>query len=239
VVDSFSVTAGPLRPVRSGDPAREASALAPRRWFLILAPTLAGLLAIVGAAADPAVNQDGAELVAAYADNPDPLQIKSLAYHFAYAFWGVAALMLALLVRRRGSWLANLAAVLAFLGATSVPGFLVVDFYDSAIGRIFGVEGDAQVQDALGDMWALLLMQVSGIAGLLFCLPVAALAAWRAGVLSWWTPVAVAAGIGGGFMVIGANVPGAVAMTAGFAVLSVGLARSAALRDARPADVAG
>ncbi|RZU30492.1 hypothetical protein [Blastococcus saxobsidens] len=204
-----------------------------RRWFLITAPVLAGLLAIVGAAADPAVDLDGPELYRLYAENPDPLQIKSLSYHFAYAFWGVAALLLAWSVRGRGAWLANAAVLLAFLGATSLPGFLLADFYDSGIGQAFGVEGNVAVEEAMSGMWALLAMQISGVAGFLLGLPVATLAAWRGGLLPWWAPVAVTVGIGGGFFVVGANVPGALIMTAGFTVLSVALARSHGLREGR------
>ena len=167
------------------------SARAARRWFLVAAPVLAGLLAVLGAAADPAVGLEGRDLYRLYADNPEAVQVKSLSYHFAYAFWGVAALLLAWSVRGRGAWLANLAAVLAFLGATSLPGFLL-------------------------------------------CLPVAALAAWRGGLVPWWAPVAVVAGIGGGFFLVGANVPGTLVMTAGFAALSVALARSELAGTPRP-----
>jgi hypothetical protein len=211
-------------PDRRSDPTG-ASARAARRWFLVLAPALAGLLAVVGAAADPAVDQDGRALFQAYADDPDGLQIKSLAYHFSYALWPAAALVLAGLVRRRGSWLANVAALLAFLGMTTMPGFLLADFYDSAIGQVFGADGNVAVEDRMGDMWALVVMVGTGVPGLLLCLPVAALAAWSGGLVAWWAPVAVTTGIVLGFVVIGANVPGAAVMAAGFVVLSVALAR--------------
>ena len=230
MLDSQTTTRTPTDD--SADPGRAARAA--RRWFLIAAPVLAGLLAVLGAAADPAVDLDGRELYRLYADNPDPLQIKSLSYHFAYAFWGVAALLLAWSVRGRGAWLANVAVLLAFLGATSLPGFLLADFFDSGIGQVFGVEGNVAVEEAMTGMWALLVMEISGVGGFLLCLPVAALAAWRGGLVPWWAPVAVVAGIGGGFFVVGANVPGALIMTAGFAALSVALARSRGLRGAPP-----
>lgn len=201
------------------------TALAARRWFLILAPALAGLLAIVGAAADPAVDQDGRVLFEVYAANPDAVQVKSMAYHLAYALWAVTALVLAGRVRRRGSWLANAGGVLAFLGITTVPGFLLADFYDGAIGQHFGADGALAVEESMGDMWALAVMVSSGVPGLLLCLPVALAAAWRAGLVRWWAPAAATLGIIGGFVLIGANVPGAAVMAAGFAVVSVALAR--------------
>jgi hypothetical protein len=212
----------PPAPVRTGP---LPPALAGRRWCLVLAPVLAGVLAIVGAAADPAVDQDGRALFEAYAADPDAVQVKSMAYHLAYSFWAVAALLLAGLVRRRGSWLANAGGALAFLAITTIPGFLLADFYDSAIGRQFGADGALAVEESMSDMWALTAMAGSGVAGLILCLPVATAAAWRAGLLPWWTPVAATAGIVGGFFVVGANVPGAAIMAVGFVVVSVALAR--------------
>src|ERR671910_801257 len=83
------------------------SALAARRWALIVAPVAAGAFTIVGAIADPAPGAEGRELVEAYASDPDALNIKSLGYHFAYTIWLSAALGIVGLVRRRGSWLPN------------------------------------------------------------------------------------------------------------------------------------
>lgn len=96
------------------------SALAARRWALIVAPIAAGAFTIVGAIADPAPGTEGRELVEAYAADPDALNFKSLGYHFAYTIWLAAALGIVGLVRRRGSWLANVAGGLA---AMAVPGF--------------------------------------------------------------------------------------------------------------------
>lgn len=210
------------------------SARAARRWFLVLAPVLAGLLAIGGALADPGVDLDGDAMYRIYADEPGALQWKSVLYHFSYAVWGFAALMLAAAVRRRGSWLANVAGLLGLLGISSMPGFLLADFYDSAVGQVHGVDGTLAVNRAMEDMWGLAVMAGTGTVGFLLCLPVAALAAWRAGLLRWWGALAPIAGIGGGLFAVGANVPGWALMTVGFAVLSVGLARM----DPAPGDAA-
>ena len=224
-----ATTADPAGSTRSDEPPGR-SARAARRWVLVLAPTLAGLLAIGGAVADPAVDLDGRALYELYAANPEPLQWKSVLYHFAYAVWGLAALMLVGAVRRRGSWLANLAGLLAFLGISTLPGFLLADFYDSAVGQVHGVDGALAVERAMSDMWGLAVMGLTGTVGFLLCLPVAVLAAWRAGLLPWWGALAPIAGLAVGLFVLGANVPGWAVMTAGYAVLSVGLARAG--RDA-------
>ncbi len=224
MIDSSATTAAPVR--SSHDESVGRSARATRHWVLVVAPTLAGLLAIGGAVADPAVDLEGAALYELYAANPGPLQWKSVLYHFSYAVWGLAALMLVAAVRRRGSWLANVAGLLAFLGISSLPGFLLADFYDSAIGQVHGVDGALAVEGSMEGMWGLGVLGLTGIAGFLLCLPVAVLAAWRAGLLRWWAAVAPIAGIAGGMMVLGANVPGWAVTTAGFLVLSLGLARA-------------
>ena len=221
--------------VRSARREAGSSARAARRWFLVLAPTVAGLCAIAGAMADPYTG-DGAALYEAYANEPGTLQVKALAYHFSYLFWAAAALFLSGLVRRRGSWLATVAGVLALLGISTMPGFILADFYDSAIASLFGVEGALQVEERMGGMWALPVLASTGALGLVLALPVATLAAWRAGLLAWWGAAASTAGIVVGFFVLGPTVVAGLVLTAGFLVLSVALARmDTAPGDAVPA----
>lgn len=153
--------------------------------LLVLAPVLAGVFAIGGAIADPGVDLDGEAMYRIYADEPGPLQWKAVLYHFSYAVWGFAALMLAAAVRARGSWLANVAGLLGLLGISSMPGFLLADFYDSATGQVHGVDGTLAVERVMEDMWGLKFLALTGTVGFLLCLPVAALAAWRAGLLRW------------------------------------------------------
>src|SRR5919106_444442 len=136
------------------------SALAARRWALIVAPIVAGAFTIVGVIADPAPGAEGRELVEAYAADPDALNFKSLGYHFAYTIWLAAALGIVGLVRRRGSWLANVAGLLAILGISSIPGFLVSDFIDSAMGRLVGINEAVRVGDAVEEQWGLAVMAV-------------------------------------------------------------------------------
>lgn len=200
-------------------------ALSLRRLFLVAAPVLAGLFAIVGSAADPAVGADGRVLYEKYAANPDTLQWKSFSFHWSYAFWTMAAFVLAAEVRRRGVWLANGALVLAFVGATTLPGLLFVDFYDSAIGQVAGVETTERVSERMETMWAVRAMAVPGVAGFILSLPVAVLAAWRGGVIRWW---AVAAAMGGiaAFALSGVAVWGTTLTAVLFSVFALGLAKS-------------
>jgi hypothetical protein len=193
-----------------------------RRWFLVASPVLAGLFAILGAASDPAVGQDGVTLWKAYAENPEPLQFKSFGLHWGFAFWLVPTLLIAGLVRGRGVWIANVAAFLGFVGISTLPGLLVVDFYDSAIGQVAGVQTTAQVNEAAEGMWAVAAIVTPGIVGFVLSLPLAAVAAWRAGLVRWWGPVAVVAGY---VAFSGVSARGTVLTTVCFSVFAYELAR--------------
>lgn len=181
-----SSTVSPAATVPSAAPQQPSAALAVRRWFLVLAPVLAGVFAVVGAAADPAVGLDGKRLYELYAANPEPLQVKSLGFHWSYAFWMAPALLIAPLVRGRGAWLANVTAFVGFCGMTTLPGLLFVDWYDSAIGQVYGAEGTQAVSDVMEGMWGIPVFTLPGILGLVLSLPLAALTLWRAGRAPWW-----------------------------------------------------
>ena len=154
----------------------------------------AGLFAIVGAWFDPAAGISGRQMYEIYTVEHLPLQLKSLGFHWAYAFWIAPALLIAPYVRGRGAWLANVTAFVGFAGMTTLPGLLFVDWYDSAIGQMYGVDAIERVNEHMGaTMWGIPVFTLPGIAGLAFALPLAALALWRAGLVRWWAPVSVIA----------------------------------------------
>lgn len=169
-------------------------ALAARRAVLVAAPVLAGALAVVGAAADPAAGIMDEELFRIYADNPEPLQVKSLALHWSYALWMLPAMLVAPYVRGRGAWLANVTAVVGFAGMTTLPGLLFTDWYDSAVGQVYGVEGNLAVVERMGEMWGVPVFTTPGVVGLVLALPLTALTLWRAGLARPWALLPVLAG---------------------------------------------
>jgi hypothetical protein len=196
-----------------------------RRWFLIASPVLAGLFAIVGAASDPTAGIAGRELYQLYADNPGPLQFKTLGLHWSFAFFGVPALFVAAYVRGRGAWLANIAAVVGFIGMSTLPGLVFIDFYDSAIGELYGADGAVAVSDKMDSMWGVAAFAAPAAPGLILGFLLAIGALWRAGLVRWW---AFAAGLAGCVALYGSNVRwwGCVAMTVFFAVVAVALAKA-------------
>jgi hypothetical protein len=201
---------------------RRSTALSARRWFLIAAPVLAGLFAVVGAAADPAAGLNGNRLYELYAQNPEPLQLKSLGLHWSYAFWIAPALLIAPLVRGRGAWLANVTALVGFVGMTTLPGLLFVDWYDSAVGQVYGLEGNLAVNEVMTEMWGIPLFTVPGIVGFVLALPLTAITLWRASLVRWWALVAVLAGFAA-FALSNVMWWGCVITTLCFAVFSVAL----------------
>jgi hypothetical protein len=210
----------------AAEPARPSSALRARRAFIVASPVLAGLLCILGTLADPAAGITGREMSEIYARSPEALQWKSTGFHWAYAFWIAPALMLAPYVRGRGAWLANVAALLGFAGMVTLPGMLLSDWFDSAVGQLYGVDASIAVMDHISDtMWGLRGFLVAGMGGLLLALPLASIALWRAGLVRWWAIVAVVAGFVA-FMASTAMWWGCVLTTVCFAAFAVELARA-------------
>ena len=201
-------------------------ALAARRWFLVLAPVLAGVFAIIGAYADPAAGISGEKMWRIYTAEHDVLQFKSLGFHWSYAFWIAPALLIAPYVRGRGAWLANVTAFVGFAGMTTLPGLLFIDWYDSAVGQLYGVDGVHAVNDRMSEvMWGIPWFVTPGMIGLALGLPLAAITLWRAGLVRWW---ALAAVVGGflAFMLSNVMWGGCVITTLCFAVFSVALHRA-------------
>lgn len=201
-------------------PGRVARALGARRWFLVAAPILAGVFATLGAYADPGAGLSGEAMWGVYAAEPDALQVKSLAFHWSYAFWIAPALLIAPYVRSRGAWLANVTALVGFVGMTTMPGLLLSDWFDSAIGQLYGVEGTASVNQLMADtMWGVPLFTLPGLVGLVLALPLTALTLWRAGLARWWALLPVLAGFAA-FTFSGVTWWGCALATAFFAVFA-------------------
>ena len=200
-------------------------ALSARRGFLVAAPVLAGALAVVGAYADPAAGISGTEMQALYTANPGPLQFKSLGFHWAYAFWMLPALLIAPYVRGKGAWLANVTAFVGFVGISTLPGLLMADWFDSAIGQAVGPDGYAAVVERMDAMWGVPVMILPGTICLALVLPLTAITLIRAGLVRWWALAAVVAGFAA---FLGSSVMwwGCAIMTVCFAVFAYALART-------------
>jgi hypothetical protein len=193
---------------------------------------LAGVFLTVGAVADPAAGVSGDQMLEVYGENPGPLQLKSLGYHWAYAFWIVPAMLIAPLVRGRGAWLATITAFVGFVGVSTMPGLLLSDWFDSAVVAAHGLEGHQAMTDAMDGMWGIPIFLVPGLVGLFLALPLTMATLWRAGLARWWG-LAAAVGALAAFMASNATWPGTVVATAFLAAVSVALARATGARENR------
>ena len=201
VLGPGELTAGARHAVNAADPrlgpatTAVPSALALRRWVFVASPVLAAALILLGVLFDPAPGLSGEPLWRLYAAHPEPLQIKALAFHWAFAFWFLSPLLTPALVAGRGRWIANLAGIVGFVGLATMPGLLISDWFDSAIGQNFGTEGNAAVAATFEAMWGPAVFVGPGLPCLVLALPLATLALWRAGRAPWWGIAAAVAGI--------------------------------------------
>ena len=162
---------------------------------MIAAPLIAAVLIVAGVFLDPDIDASGRELAREYAENEGVTQISALSFHFAFVMWAPLVFALVGLVRGRGAWLANVAAILAVLGATTLPGFLLVDFYAIAIYDTVGGDEWDRINDKIEELPGATVLFITGFLGHMLCLPAALFAAWRAALLPLWTPVAVSISI--------------------------------------------
>ena len=153
------------------------------------------MLIVAGVFLDPDIDASGRKLAEEYAANEGVTQLSALSFHFAFIMWAPLVFALVGLVRGRGAWLANVAAILAVLGATTLPGFLLVDFYDIAIYDTVGGDAWEEINDRLEKLPGATVLFLTGFLGHMLCLPVAVFAAWRAGLMPLWTPIVVAISI--------------------------------------------
>jgi hypothetical protein len=167
------------------------SALAFRRHAAVWAPLISAVLIVAAFFLDPDIGASGRELAKEYAENPGRIQLSALALRLAFALLIIPAFVLIWMVRERGAWLANVAGVLAVLGMTTLPGFLLTDFYDIAIYGELGGDAWQQVDDRLGELPGAAFMFLTAFLGFFLTLPVALLAAWRARLLPWWPALAI------------------------------------------------
>jgi hypothetical protein len=222
----MTVTTATAPDLAEGRPTTQGSrSAALRRGFLIASPILAGVLLLIATIADPGAGSTGQEMNEQYTAHPGALQIHSLTLHWSYALWGVTAFLAAAYVKGRGATLANIGAFLGFVGMTTLPGILAIDWVDSAVGQVYGVDAVTSLHGHMDKtFWALPFFAAPGIVGLLFCMPLAAAGLWRAGVVHWWSFAAALVGTAT-FIASGVTVWGVSVTAVLFTVLGVELAR--------------
>jgi hypothetical protein len=192
------------------------SALSFRRWVVILAAGLSGVIVLISMLFDPAPDAEGRELIQAYAANDRAQGVHTNLIHYGFALFAPVAYAMVGLVRRRGAWIANLAGVLAVLGLSTLPGLVFIDYFSVAVEHVAGLEAAVNAEGAVEKLPGFAAVTVPAFISAILAVPVASLALWRARLVAWWIPlVAAAAFLGPNFL------PGPAIVA--FSVMAVGM----------------
>ena len=169
------------------------SALSFRRWAVILAAGLSGIIVLISIIVEPAPDAERREILQAYAANDRAQGLHTNLIHYGFALFAPVAYAMVGLVRRRGAWIANLAGLLAVLGLSTLPGLVFLDYYDVAVVHIAGLEAAVNAGDAIEKLPGFAALSAPAFISSILAVPVATLALWRARLVAWWIPLVAAA----------------------------------------------
>jgi hypothetical protein len=136
-----------------------------------------------------------ADYLNSLAATPTRSQIAAVFLHFGYMAFLPMLLALGVFARRKATKLGHVGLGLGLLGALSLPGLLVTDFYDLAIRQNLPIDKAVQVSDASQNYgWAI---AIGGpiVMGVFLGIFLLLIAAWRAGFLGWWPSVLMPVGL--------------------------------------------
>jgi len=128
------------------------SALSFRRWAVIVAAALSGILVLASMFADPVPAADGRELIQGYAANEGRQGLHTNLIHYGFALFAPVAYAMVGLVRRRGGWIANLAGLFAVLGLSTLPGLVLTDYMLVGVEHVAGLDAATRASDATEDL---------------------------------------------------------------------------------------
>jgi hypothetical protein len=169
------------------------SALSFRRWAVILAAALSGVLVLISMFADPVPGADGRELIQGYAANEGRQGLHTNLIHYGFALFAPVAYAMVGLVRRRGGWIANVAGLFAVLGLSTLPGLVLIDYMLVGVEHVAGLDAAFDAGAATENLPGFTALAVPAVVASLLAVPVATLALWRAGLVRWWLPIVAVA----------------------------------------------
>lgn len=131
---------------------------------------------------------------AALAGHPTQAQIAATFLHFGWVAWAPAAFGIVALLAPRGGWLLKIGGTLAIIGTVSLPGLLVVDFYDLALAQELSSAEAVKVSDKASGYGLQALFQVPAVFGAIVGTLLLLFALWRASWAPAWVPFVAVAG---------------------------------------------
>jgi len=169
------------------------SALTFRRWAVILAAALSGIIVLVSMFVDPVPDANGRELIQGYAANEGRQGLHTNLIHHGFSLFAPVAYAMVGLVRGRGGWLANVAGLFAVVGLSTLPGLVLSDYILVGVEHVAGLDAASAADAATQDLPGFTALVAPAILASMLAVPVATLALWRARLVPWWLPIVAAA----------------------------------------------
>ncbi len=160
-----------------------------RRTALGLCLIAGPLVTLIGGLVAPwEENDTTAAWLQVLVENPLRAQIGAVCFYFGYLLIAVSIFGILHLLRHRAVVLGHVAGVFAIWGWMTLPGMLVVDFYDLALAQSLDLEQAVAIAERPQEYALAPLIGLSiplGILTLVFLV----VALWRAGFVPVWVPV--------------------------------------------------
>jgi hypothetical protein len=138
-------------------------------------------------------NDSLAAYLQSYLIDPDRSQISALLLHIGYLLLVPILLGLAIVSHTRPR-LRAAGLTLGLLGGATLPGLLVIDFYDMALAHTLPIGQGVAVEEQVSRYWGTLAIFLPTMAGLVLGMTLLGIAAWRAGFAPWWSMLPFLAG---------------------------------------------
>ena len=184
------------RRVRRGSLGRMNSTRLPRTLVAVSLPLAAALMAI-GSLVDPGVDESTSTIYMAglaRGDAATRYQVSALILHVAFLAFVPA--IIGLWAIAKPGVARGVGAVLGLMGAATLPGLLLSDFYDIALAEKLPAAKAAEVADYSQSLVGANLLLIPALAGLVLGLGVLFVCAVRAGAMPAWAPVVIVLAMG-------------------------------------------
>lgn len=130
----------------------------------------------------------------AMAASPTRAQVSAVLLHLGYMLLAAGAFGILARLGRDGGWWMRIGGVLTILGATTMPGLLIVDAYDLAIAQELPRDVGVRVSETVGEFPMAAIVHLPAMAGFLLGGIVLLVALWRAGIVPVAAPILVLLG---------------------------------------------
>lgn len=166
----------------------------------------------------------------AMAANPSRAQVSAVLLHLGYMLLAAGAFGILARLGRDGGWWMRIGGVLTILGATTMPGLLIVDAYDIAIAQELPRDVGVRVSETVGEQWMAAVIHIPAMLGFLLGGIVLLVALWRARIVPVAAPLLVVAGWVVPFVVYSAPVfaVGGALLVLGYLLVAIRLVAPAA-----------